>query len=37
MMAMLAVVAANPLTDYLRKFTNRTFSGIYQPNAFDMA
>ncbi|MGC1935252.1 MAG: cellulose synthase family protein, partial [Candidatus Acidiferrales bacterium] len=37
MMALLAVIAANPLTDYLRKFTNRTFSGIYQPNAFDMA
>ena len=35
--ALLAAIAANPFTDYLRKLTNRTFSGIYQPNAFDLA
>src|SRR5487761_1116458 len=33
---MLLAIATNPIADYLRKLTNRTFSGIYQPNAFDL-
>ena len=33
---MMIAAATNPVTDYLRKLTNRTFSGIYQPNSFDL-
>jgi cellulose synthase/poly-beta-1,6-N-acetylglucosamine synthase-like glycosyltransferase len=33
---MLAGIAVNPFTDYLHRLSSRTFSGIYQPNAFDM-
>jgi cellulose synthase/poly-beta-1,6-N-acetylglucosamine synthase-like glycosyltransferase len=33
---MMMAVTTNPVTDYLRKLTNRTFSGIYQPNSFDL-
>ncbi|MHB8486423.1 MAG: cellulose synthase family protein [Candidatus Acidiferrales bacterium] len=36
LLAMMIAVATNPVTDYLRKLTNRTFSGIYQPNSFDL-
>ncbi|HET6199688.1 MAG TPA: cellulose synthase family protein, partial [Candidatus Acidoferrales bacterium] len=36
LLAMTIAVATNPVTDYLRKLTNRTFSGIYQPNSFDL-
>ncbi|MGH9709728.1 MAG: cellulose synthase family protein, partial [Candidatus Acidiferrales bacterium] len=36
LLAMTITVATNPVTDYLRKLTNRTFSGIYQPNTFDL-
>ncbi|MGH7745676.1 MAG: glycosyl transferase family 2, partial [Candidatus Dormibacteria bacterium] len=36
LLAMMITVATNPVTDYLRKLTNRTFSGIYQPNTFDL-
>jgi cellulose synthase/poly-beta-1,6-N-acetylglucosamine synthase-like glycosyltransferase len=28
---------ANPLTNYWHKLTDRTFAGLYQPNAFDFA
>ncbi|MGB6878328.1 MAG: cellulose synthase family protein [Candidatus Acidiferrales bacterium] len=36
-LAMLYTAAANPLTSYLRKLRDHTFSGIYQANSFDMA
>ena len=29
--------SVNPLASYWQKLTNRTFAGIYQPNAFDLA
>ncbi len=36
-LAALYSAATNPLTSYLRKLRDHTFSGIYQANAFDMA
>ena len=37
MLAMLFAAATNPLTSYLHKLRDHTFSGIYQANAFDVA
>ncbi|PYU32939.1 MAG: glycosyl transferase family 2 [Acidobacteria bacterium] len=36
-LAVLFWVAQNPLTNYWRKLTNRTFVGLYHANAFDIA
>jgi len=33
----LSAAAVNPFTSYLNHLRNHTFSGIYQPNSFDMA
>jgi cellulose synthase/poly-beta-1,6-N-acetylglucosamine synthase-like glycosyltransferase len=33
----LAAVAGGPLGNYWRRLTDRTFTGLYQPNAFDAA
>src|SRR5580704_3318066 len=37
MLAMLCISSAGPLTNYWHRLTDRTFSGLYQANAFDMA
>ena len=34
---MVLLASNNPLRGYWDKLTNRTFSGIYQPNMFDVA
>src|SRR3989442_2235679 len=36
-LAVLFWIAQNPLTNYWRKLTNRTFVGLYHANAFDIA
>jgi len=36
-LAVLFAPAATPLGDYWRRITDRTFAGIYQANAFDLA
>ena len=34
---MWSLSSAGPLTNYWHRLTDRTFSGLYQANAFDMA